>query len=455
MANRRLVARALADAFVAGEWIPDAMADRGSRVLGHRPAWLGALALKIWKANPTPVDRGPRLRVAELAALISWGAGFRNAKNLRIVEPELAPGAPPPRPIELAALPLPAVGTPGALAELLGLSTGHLGWLERKRERNRPEAFSHYRFHIIDKGRGRARVIEAPRPKLRRVQRRILRSILDAVPPHPSAHGFVRGRDARTFASAHAHTDVVIRVDLEDFFTSIPARRVHALFATLGYPESVARHLTALVTLITPSELLGRLPPVREGADLAARRRLLVALRERHLPQGAPTSPALSNLCALGLDRRLAGLADKIGARFTRYADDIAFSGGRDLAPRAAAVVRAIERIARDEGFRVNARKVRIMKQSQRQELAGIVVNAEPGVARHTIDQLRAILTNCVRRGPETQNRARVPDFRAHLRGRIAWVEHVSPQKGARLRAIFERISWPPEDEPGRLEESD
>jgi hypothetical protein len=448
VANRRLVARALAEAFVAGEWMPDAMADRGSRVLGHRPAWLGALALKIWKANPTPVDRGPRLRVAELAALISRGTGFRNAKNLRIVEPELAPGAPPPRPIELAALPLPALATPGALAELLGLSTGHLGWLaERRRERKRPEAFSHYRFHIIDKGRGRARVIEAPQPKLRRVQRRILRSILDAVPPHPSAHGFVRGRDATTFASAHAHTDVVIRVDLEDFFTSIPARRVHALFATLGYPEPVARHLTALVTLVTPGELLCRLPPVRESADLAARRRLLVALRERHLPQGAPTSPALSNLCALGLDRRLAGLADKIGARFTRYADDIAFSGGRDLARRATAVVRAIERIARDEGFRVNAGKVRIMKQSQRQELAGVVVNAGPAIARHTIDQLRAILTNCVRHGPETQNRAKVPDFRAHLRGRVAWVEHVSPQKGARLCEIFQRIRWPPDRE--------
>lgn len=437
------MARALAEAFVAGEWMPDAMAGRGARVLGHRPAWLGALALKIWKANPAPVDRGPSLRVAELAALIGREARFSRAKNLRIVEPELAPSAPPPRPIGLAELPLPTLATAGALAEMLGVSTGHLGWFtERKRERKRPETFSHYRFHIIDKGRGRARVIEAPRPKLRRVQRRILRSILDRVPAHPSAHGFVRGRDAKTFASAHASADVVIRVDLEDFFTSIPARRVHALFATLGYPESVARHLTALVTLVTRSELLGQLPPVHEGADLASRRRLLVALRERHLPQGAPTSPALSNLCALGLDRRLAGLADKIEARFTRYADDIAFSGGRDLARRAPAVVRAIERIARDEGFRVNARKVRIMKQSQRQELAGIVVNAGPAVARDTIDQLRAILTNCVRHGAETQNRARVPDFRAHLRGRIAWVEHVSPQKGARLREIFERIRW-------------
>lgn len=447
MADRRLVARALADSFVAGEWMPNAMADRGARVLGHHPAWLDALALKIWKAKPTPVGRRPKVQIAELTALIDRAAPFRRAKNLRLVEPELAPGAPPPRPPELAGLPLPALATAGALAEMLGISIGHLGWFaERMRERERPGTPSHYRFHIVDKGRGRARVIEAPRPKLRWIQRHILRSILDVVPAHPSAHGFVRGRDAKTFASAHARADVVIRVDLEAFFTSIPARRVHALFASLGYPESVARHLTAIVTLVTPSELLCRLPAVRESADLVARRRLLVALRERHLPQGAPTSPAISNLCALGLDRRLAGLAHKIGARFTRYADDIAFSGGRDLARCAPAVVRAIERIARDEGFRVNRGKIRIMKQSQRQELAGIVVNAGPGIARHTVDQLRAILTNCVRHGADSQNRAKVPDFRAHLRGRIAWVEHVSPKKGARLREIFERIHWPAED---------
>jgi hypothetical protein len=164
--------------------------------------------------------------------------------------------------------------------------------------------------------------------------------------------------------------------------------------------------------------------------------------RRAHLPQGAPTSPALSNAMAYRLDCRLSGLARVAGAAYTRYADDLAFSGDEEFA-------RGVERfalhamaVAMDEGFTVHARKTRVQRQGVRQRLAGLVVNERLNVARDEFDRLKAVLTNCVRLGPASQNREGHAAFREHLRGRVGFVESVNPARGAKLRAIFERIVW-------------
>jgi hypothetical protein len=151
----------------------------------------------------------------------------------------------------------------------------------------------------------------------------------------------------------------------------------------------------------------------------------------------------LANTCFYRIDCRLAGLAQAAGAGYTRYADDLAFSGDSDFD-------RAVERFAThvavllsEEGFTVNHRKTRIMRQGVRQRLAGLVTNARLNVPRADFDRLKATVTNCVRHGPAGQNRDEVPDFRAHLQGRIAFVESVNPSKAARLRALFNQIAWP------------
>jgi hypothetical protein len=161
-----------------------------------------------------------------------------------------------------------------------------------------------------------------------------------------------------------------------------------------------------------------------------------------HLPQGAPTSPALANLTAYRLDCRLAGLAKSAGAFYTRYADDLAFSGDAGFS-------RGVERfsahaaaVALEEGFSVNHRKTRVMRQGVRQHLAGVVVNRKVGLRRRDLELLEAILTNCARFGPRSQNRTGRPDFRAHLEGRVGLVEMIDPAKGQRLRAQFQAISW-------------
>ncbi len=105
------------------------------------------------------------------------------------------------------------------------------------------------------------------------------------------------------------------------------------------------------------------------------------------------------------------------------------------MSARAAAIVE-------EEGFRVNHHKTRIMRQSVRQHLAGLVANQRVNVRRAEFDLLKAILTNCVRLGPESQNREGHPHFREHLEGRVAFVESINPAKARRLRAILERIRW-------------
>jgi hypothetical protein len=160
------------------------------------------------------------------------------------------------------------------------------------------------------------------------------------------------------------------------------------------------------------------------------------------LPQGAPSSPALANLAAYRLDTRLAGLAAALGARYTRYADDLAFSGGTELARAARRVIPRIAAIALEEGFTVGPRKTRLMRPGVRQRVTGVVVNAHPNVARETYDVLKATLYNCVRRGPAAENHAGHPDFRAHLAGRIAHVATLNPARAKRLKALYERIVW-------------
>lgn len=244
-------------------------------------------------------------------------------------------------------------------------------------------------------------------------------------------------------ARAHVGQAVVLKFDLQDYFASVRAARVHALYATLGYPETVARELTALCTTATPEPVLQRL---HEDGGLTWRQ--MQRLRDPHLPRGAPTSPALANLCSFRLDLRLDGLAYAVGARYTRYADDIVFSGGRHLRDASSRIEAWVGRIALDEGYALNHRKTRCLSTGRRQAICGIVVNARPNLPRREFDRLKAILHRCVVEGPWTQNREGHARWREHLSGRVAWAVQLNPAKAARLQRLFARIDWTPAEEP-------
>lgn len=352
----------------------------------------------------------------------------------------LVPPLRPPKPDWLTALALPALPTIGDLAAWLNEPAGALAWFaDRWRLAGDGEShLQHYHYRWVPKRSGGVRLIEIPKPRLRRLQQQILRGILDRVPPHPAAHGFRRGHSCVTHATLHAGQPAVIRLDLKDFFPGIPLSRICALFEKLGYPASVAGALARICTNRTPAGGFHD-RQVSDALSWAERH----ALKSPHLPQGSPCSPALANLCAYRLDIRLAALARSLGASYSRYADDLAFSGGQEFARSAERFHIQVAAIALEEGFRVNVRKTRLMRAGTRQQVTGLVVNRHPNIARGEYDQLKATLTNCVRHGSAMQNRDRHPDFRAYLAGRISYVKMVNANRAARLQRLFDAIVWP------------
>lgn len=435
MINRRhLVATALADALLAGPAEIAGFVERAAHCLGRRHRWIAPLARHVFLRFGSSLKHADR---EKLASVIRADRGYQHAwftsRVPRIAHYFLDPPSMGPRTGALAACDLPSLPTPGDLATWLGLTSTELDWFADVRGMNPARgALCHYRYSWVPKRHG-LRLVEAPKARLRELQRRILRGILDRVPVHARAHGFRSGHSCRTFVEPHIGREVVLRMDLRHFFPGIPAPRVHALFATLGYPEAVARVLTALCTNGVSMRV------ARQGASswTEAKR-----LQVPHLPQGAPTSPALANLCALHLDLRLDALAGSLDANYTRYADDLAISGDGPVRRAIPRVARLVAAIALEEGFEINHRKTRPMHRSRRQVLTGIVVNERPNVRREDFDRLKAVLTNCARLGPMLQNRDGVADFRSHLAGRIAHVASLHPARGEKLSAIFDRIAW-------------
>ena len=318
----------------------------------------------------------------------------------------------------------PRVDDLAALADFLDLDGDMLDWFADRREINRharDERLRHYRYTWLPH-----RLIEAPKFRLRGLQRRLLDEVLAAIPVHERVHGFVPGRGVHTFAAGHTGRAVLVSIDLRAFFTSITAARVYRLFREAGYPEPVAHTLTAIVTTRTPAHVL-RQAPDRTRAAL---------LRQPHLPQGAPTSPALANLCAFRLDRRLTGLADRFDLHYSRYADDLAFSGALGDR-RIQDLIGHVAGIAAEEGFAVHPGKTRIRHRGDRQRLAGLVVNTRPAVPRADYDRLRATLHNAATHGLAAANRDGHPDFAAHLAGRVAWMSYRHPSRAAKLRDLL------------------
>ncbi|HRR85297.1 MAG TPA: reverse transcriptase family protein [Phycisphaerae bacterium] len=290
--------------------------------------------------------------------------GFLKSLFSRRVEPAL----PPPR------------FTTVDLARRLGVDAAELARVDVS-----------YKAFQVPKRSGGMRTIQAPAPPLMAVQRLILRRLLRRLRAHPNATGFERGHSIVTNALPHVDKDIVIRLDLVNFFPSISADRVERYFRFIGYDQEAATILTRLCTY--------------KGS----------------LPQGAPTSPRLSNLVNYRLDARLAALAESRGLSYSRYADDITFSARiADLAATRCANPKALERQKRrqprpndlihaakaviaSEGYRLHMhRKLRVSRRHDRQLVTGLVVNSKPDLPRATRRRLRAVADHLRRGRPAT-----------------------------------------------------
>lgn len=328
---------------------------------------------------------------------------------------------------------LPLLTSHGELANYLGLSEPELHWLaDRWRDdEGRAAHLRHYHYHLIPKRSGGVRLIECPKSLLKAAQSKIYREIIAHMPVHSAAHGFRPKRNCLSHAQAHVGKRVVLKFDLADCFQSIGWPAVLALFRRMGYSGEVAVVLASLCT-----HRCSQSNPLLKSTLAQS---TLRKLGQRHLPQGAPSSPALANAVLLHLDKRLHGLARRLDMRYSRYADDLAFSSDQDRDWQTFSAL--VGAICLEQGVALNHRKTKVMRQHTRQHITGVVVNNKPNVERRYYDNLKATLHNCRRDGLQSQNRDQHADFRAHLLGKVQHVKTLNPSKGQKLERLFDAIA--------------
>ena len=234
---------------------------------------------------------------------------------------------------------------------------------------NNPNRY--FQFQIPKKKKGEYRTITAPNAGLKSIQKCINALLLDQINVHPAAFGFVPGKSIVDNAKVHLGQNYIYNIDLKDFFPSVKAGRV---FACLQLPPFSYDKETASMI-----------------ADLCS--------QEGVLPQGAPTSPTLTNIVCYRLDWRLSKLAKRYNMRYSRYADDITFSSMSNLFHADGKFVKELRRFIEKEGFVINDAKTRINTYYQRQEVVGLTINEKPNVPEKYVKQLRTMLNNWEKSG--------------------------------------------------------
>lgn len=337
---------------------------------------------------------------------------------------------------------LPEIANADELAKALGVDISKLRWWAFQRE---VDSGTHYRSWTIPKRDGTSRTITSPKRELKAAQRWILHNVLDRLPVHGAAHGFIAGRSIVTNSTIHAGGEAIVKIDIKDFFPTITWRRVKGLLRKAGFAEGVAT-LMALICTAAP----------RQVAEFRGKT-LHVATGVRVLPQGAPTSPAITNAICLKLDRRMSGLARALGLVYTRYADDLTFSwkapttGSTEKIAGAAServeanpkapvgiLLRASRAILRAEGFHLNVKKTAVMRPGNTQRVTGLVVNGAKGasaparVPRDVMRRLRAAVHN------REKGKAGKGESLAQLKGLAAFVHMADAVRG---REFLDRIA--------------
>lgn len=268
-----------------------------------------------------------------------------------------------------------------------------------------------YRSFEIQKKSGGTRLIEAPKDPLKVIQRWILDNILYNVTISVHAFGFRKKRSILDNAKIHKKQECVINVDIANFFASIKGLEVYKVYRYLGYTKQVSSILTLLTT------------------------------NDDALPQGAPTSPYLSNIICRKLDKRISRLAQVIGANYSRYADDITLSGSINIKN----YLGTLKKIIIDEGFQLNAKKVRIQFQNQRQMVTGLVVNQEVNVPKKEIRSLLQEIYYCKKYGVNghlKKKGIRNSAYKDHLYGKAYFIKMINQELGLKIIKDLDQIIW-------------
>lgn len=304
------------------------------------------------------------------------------------------------------------------VAGALSISPERLQWLTYE---SAADPTDHYTRFEIPKRRGGTRLISSPKPALAEAQKWVRATILQPQPVSPAATAFRPGLSIVDNAKRHTGSQVVVRMDLADFFPSISFERVLRFFESLGYNPGVATILSLLCTDAPRSRV------TLDGESS------WVVTGERGLPQGACTSPDIANLVAHRLDERLLGLSRTAAWTYTRYADDLVFSSA-EPDPNVASLLRVVSRIVNDEGFRINAEKTRVMRSPNRHIITGLIVDDDVRLTRPMKRRIRAFLHQCERDGVDAVGERIGRSAQAVAGGYLAFVHMVEPEYAVRIR---------------------
>ncbi len=328
---------------------------------------------------------------------------------------------------------LPRFDSAEQIAAAMGITVSELRFLSFSRKTSN---VNHYVRFKLPKKTGGERLISAPMPRLKQAQHWILANLLERVALHEAAHGFCAGHSIVSNAKPHLGAEVIINRDLKDFFPSIAYKRVKGVFKSLGYSDAAATIFGLLCT-----------EPEVEKVELDGRI-YYVATGERHLPQGAPTSPAITNILCRRLDRRMQKMADECGFVYTRYADDLTFSTSGESKQNICNVLRRSEAVVAHEGLELHPEKTRVLRKSRQQEVTGIVVNEKLSIDRKELKRFRAVLFQVEKDGPDGKHWSKSPDVIASLKGFANYLQMVDPEKAAgyqkRVHALMDKYGLQP-----------
>ncbi len=317
---------------------------------------------------------------------------------------------------------LPIIETDKDLAALLQIEYKTLRYLTYHRD---VVTFDNYYRFDIPKKSGGTRHIAAPKTQLKTAQRNILEKILEKIEVSNAAHGFIKSKSVITGAKIHKTSpDLLINIDLENFFPTITFERVRGLYQCLGYSGYISSLLAMICTYCErmPIEIKGETKYVKTS--------------ERILPQGSPASPMITNIICQRMDKRINGLCKKLGFTYTRYADDMSFSYIGDINNISiGSFLNSIKKIIEDEGFNIKEEKTHILRKNNRQYITGIVINnQEIGVPRKWVDILRASIYNAEKL--KNSGNSIPKEKRMEIKGKISWLKSVNE---TRYKKIIDR----------------
>ncbi len=324
---------------------------------------------------------------------------------------------------------LPVIFSLKHLAIIVGMEFGLLKSIISNRDNN-------YEYYLIKKKKGGYRRIIAPHPNIKELQRWIKTNIIDKIELSPSATGFVKEKSILNNAKIHENKSVIFNIDLSDFFETINERRVYGMFKMLGYASNLSVELAKICTASISDYKFEQLSEIEQKYFQNLRSR-----KESFLIQGAPTSPGISNAICKKLDSRLSKLANKHGANYSRYADDITFSGDANSLPN----MGILKKIIAAEGFNINWGKVGKYKVGQKQMVTGLLIDKKVRIPKKIKKEIYRHLHFCKKHGVYSHFQRISPDkgYRKEwILGKILFVHSIEPEEAKKMMKLVEQINW-------------